>query len=225
MTVGQGPGIARGPPAARLGSRRPSLGRHSAHPGLSSTLFCRLLRLSSNASMRTNVFFCLWDSFISQEFLYSLPVSKGYLDPLGCVRSSDTPAAQSTHGKWVLAHACQNSTAEPWRHKQGWPWQRWPHGDPPSEFPWSLLTRPCPAVFRPGSIPGSGRSPGEGNGNPLQYSCLENPMDAGSWWATLHGVTKSRTGLSEFTFTFFMTLSTDSVGPAFCALPRSEQLR
>ena len=44
-----------------------------------------------------------------------------------------------------------------------------------------------------GLIPGSGRSPGEGNGNPLQYSCLENPMDQGSWWATVHGVTKSRT--------------------------------
>ena len=42
-----------------------------------------------------------------------------------------------------------------------------------------------------GSIPGSGRSPGEGNGNPLQYSCLENPMDRGAWWATVHGVTKS----------------------------------
>ena len=41
-----------------------------------------------------------------------------------------------------------------------------------------------------GSIPGSGRSPGEGNGNPLQYSCLENPMDGGAWWATVHGVTK-----------------------------------
>ena len=41
-----------------------------------------------------------------------------------------------------------------------------------------------------GSIPGSGRSPGEGNGNPLQYSCLENPMDKGVWWATVHGVTK-----------------------------------
>ena len=40
-----------------------------------------------------------------------------------------------------------------------------------------------------GSIPGSGRSPGEGNGNPLQYSCLENPMDRGAWWATVHGVT------------------------------------
>ena len=43
-----------------------------------------------------------------------------------------------------------------------------------------------------GSIPGSGRSPGEGNGNPLQYSCLENPMDRGAWWDTVHGVTQSR---------------------------------
>ena len=40
----------------------------------------------------------------------------------------------------------------------------------------------------PGSIPGLGKSPGEGNGNPLQYSCLENPMDRGDWWATVHGV-------------------------------------
>ena len=43
---------------------------------------------------------------------------------------------------------------------------------------------------------------GEGNGTPLQYSCLENPMDGGAWWATVHGVTKSRTWLSDFTFTF-----------------------
>ena len=50
----------------------------------------------------------------------------------------------------------------------------------------------------PGSIPGPGRSPGEGNGNPLQYSCLENPMDGGAWWPTVHGVTKSRTRLSNF---------------------------
>ena len=42
-------------------------------------------------------------------------------------------------------------------------------------------------------IPGLGRSPGEGNGSPLQYSCLESPMDRGSWWATVHGVTKSQT--------------------------------
>ena len=53
-----------------------------------------------------------------------------------------------------------------------------------------------------GLIPGLGRSPGEGNGNPLQYSCLENPMDGGAWWATVHGVAKSRTRLSNFTFTF-----------------------
>ena len=41
-----------------------------------------------------------------------------------------------------------------------------------------------------GSIPGSGRCPGERNGNPLQYSCLRNPMDRGAWWSTVHGVTK-----------------------------------
>ena len=51
----------------------------------------------------------------------------------------------------------------------------------------------------PGSIPGSGRSPGEGNGNPLQSSCLENPTDRGAWWATVHGVSKSRTLLSDYT--------------------------
>ena len=44
-----------------------------------------------------------------------------------------------------------------------------------------------------GSISGLGRSPGEGNDNPLQYSCLENPMDRGTWWATVHGVAKSQT--------------------------------
>ena len=43
---------------------------------------------------------------------------------------------------------------------------------------------------------------GEGNGTPLQYSCLENPMDGGAWWAAVHGVEKSRTRLSDFTFTF-----------------------
>ena len=42
-----------------------------------------------------------------------------------------------------------------------------------------------------GSIPGSGRSPGEGNGNSLQYACLKNPMDRGAWWATVHGVAES----------------------------------
>ena len=50
-------------------------------------------------------------------------------------------------------------------------------------------------VGDPGLIPRSGRSPGEGNGNPLQYSCQENPMDEGAWQATVHGVTKSQTRL------------------------------
>ena len=49
----------------------------------------------------------------------------------------------------------------------------------------------------PGSIPGSGRSRGEGNGNPLQYSCLENPTDRGAWRATVHRVTESRTRASD----------------------------
>ena len=49
----------------------------------------------------------------------------------------------------------------------------------------------------PGSIPGLGRAPGEGNGNPLQHSCLENSMDRGAWCATVHGLAKSWTQLSD----------------------------
>ena len=54
----------------------------------------------------------------------------------------------------------------------------------------------------PASIPRSGRSTGEGNGNPLRYSCLENSSDGGAWWATVHAITKSRTRLNDFTFSF-----------------------
>ena len=68
----------------------------------------------------------------------------------------------------------------------------------PSEPPGKAKSSAC-KVGDLGSIPGSGRSPGEGNGNPLQYSCLENPMDRGAWCM---GSTKSQTGLSDFTFTF-----------------------
>ena len=53
-----------------------------------------------------------------------------------------------------------------------------------------------------GSIPGSGRSPRGGNDNPLQYSCLGNPMDRGAWWATVHGVAKSQTGLRNCACTY-----------------------
>ena len=62
-----------------------------------------------------------------------------------------------------------------------------------------------------GSIPGSGRSPAEGNGNPLQYSCLENPMERGAWWATVQGLTKSRTRLSDFISLHFTSLKRTKV--------------
>ena len=64
-------------------------------------------------------------------------------------------------------------------------------------------------VGDPGSISGLGRYPEEGNGNPLQYSCLENSMDGGAWWATVHGVTKSRMQLSDLTS--LHTLKSESV--------------
>ena len=58
----------------------------------------------------------------------------------------------------------------------------------------------------PDLIPGLGRSLGEGNGNLLQYSCLENSMDGGTSYATVHGIAKSRKRLSDFTFTFFSSI-------------------
>ena len=71
----------------------------------------------------------------------------------------------------------------------------------PWGFPGSSVVRKPPANAEDagdkGSIPGSGRSPAGGNGNPLQSSCLENPMDRGAWWATVHGVTKSQTQLKR----------------------------
>ena len=62
------------------------------------------------------------------------------------------------------------------------------------DFPSNTVLKNLPAnAGDTGSIPGSGSSLGEGNDNPLQYSCLENPKDGGAWWATVHGVAKSRT--------------------------------
>ena len=67
----------------------------------------------------------------------------------------------------------------------------------------------------PGSKPGSGKSLGKGNGNPLQFSSLENPMDGGAWWATVHGVGKSQTRLSEFTFFVYIYTHTQCVANYF----------
>ena len=65
-------------------------------------------------------------------------------------------------------------------------------------FPGGSVVKNPPANAEDlGSIPGSGRSPGEGNGNPLQYSCLGSPMDKGAWWATVSGVAQSQTRLSN----------------------------
>ena len=65
-------------------------------------------------------------------------------------------------------------------------------------LPWQLTVKNLPASAGDvGLIPGSGRPPGEGNGNLLQYSCLGNPVARGAWWATVHGVAQSWTGLSN----------------------------
>ena len=61
----------------------------------------------------------------------------------------------------------------------------------------SVVKNPPANTGDAGSIPGPGRFPGEGNGNPLQHPCLENPMDRGAWWAIVLGVAKSQTLLSD----------------------------
>ena len=69
----------------------------------------------------------------------------------------------------------------------------------------SVLAWRIPGTGEPGGLPSmvlSNSISGEGNGTPLQYSCLENPMDGGAWWAAVHGVTEGWTRLSDFTFTF-----------------------
>ena len=60
-----------------------------------------------------------------------------------------------------------------------------------------VVKNPSPSAGDMGSVPGLGRSSGVGNSNPLQYSCLENSMDRGVWWAKVHGVTKSQTQLTD----------------------------
>ena len=80
------------------------------------------------------------------------------------------------------------------------------------DFPGSSVVKNPPAnvgdVGDSGSIPGSGRSPGGGNGTPLQYTCLENPMDRGAWRTAVHRVTKSRTPLNEYAHPYHIKVGT-----------------
>ena len=75
-------------------------------------------------------------------------------------------------------------------------------------------------------IPGSGRFPGEGKGNPLQYSCLENPMDRGVWWATVHGVSKESDMTERLTFHLYFICSIigKNIKP-LCCIPETDILQ
>ena len=75
-----------------------------------------------------------------------------------------------------------------------------------------LVKNPSANAGDPGSIPGLGRSLGERNGHPLKYSCLENRMDKGAWWATVHGVAKSWTRLSDLAHTHALDHNSGKVG-------------
>ena len=89
----------------------------------------------------------------------------------------------------------------PWGHKESDMTEqlnsnnRWGKKGVPAAASGQKPTCHCRRCKRQGSIPGSGRAPGGGHGNSLQYSCLEKPMDRGAWWATVHGISKSQTQL------------------------------
>ena len=88
--------------------------------------------------------------------------------------------------------AMQETQVDSWVRKLRWKWDRLPT---PISLGFSCGSAGKESTCHVGDlglIPGLGRSPGEGNGNPLQYSCLENPMDKGAWQATVHGVARVR---------------------------------
>ena len=101
------------------------------------------------------------------------------------------------------------------------------HGGKKKYSLWShawLVQNPPGNAGDSGSTPGSGRSPGVGSGNPLQYSSLGNPMDRGAWWPTVHGVTKSQTWLSDWTCTHTRNMvMTGILIPAGTWTPKSQQ--
>ena len=120
----------------------------------------------------------------------------------GLVCSVAQPPGFSAHG--IFQTRMLEWVAIPFSRGSSWP-RDWTQD--------SLVAQPVKSPCNAGdlsSMPGLGRSPGEGNGNPLQYSLLENSRDGGSWRATVHRVAKSRTRLSDFTFTFTPALQADS---------------
>ena len=123
------------------------------------------------------------------------------------------PLCSNAWGKFMGKGGQPHSLGLPWCQALGW--RRGSHISSPPQL-WEmgitifLLSFPgCTVIKKPpanaggtrdvGSVPGSGRSSGEGNGNPLWYSCLGNSMDRGAWWATVSGVAKRQTQLSTHT--------------------------
>ena len=92
---------------------------------------------------------------------------------------------------WATVHGVAKS--QPWLSNQA--------QNRSINYTGSVVKNPSANAEDAGSIPGSGRSPGEGTGNPLQYFCLENSMDRGDWWATVCRLAKSRTWLNNWTYT------------------------
>ena len=120
--------------------------------------------------------------------------------------SNPNPNPNSKRRMCPNVHCSTISIARTWKQPKGpstdeWIKMYYIHMGIPGDS--EVKASACNAGDR-GLIPGSGIFPEEGNGNPLQYSCLENPMDRGAWWATVHGVAKSQTRLSNFTFTIHM---------------------
>ena len=129
------------------------------------------------------------------HFLAIKVVSSAYLRLLIFLLAILIPACTSSSSEFLLMYPVytlnkQGDNIQPWR----------------TRFPiFTLVAQrlkhlPAMRETRVRSL-GQEDSPGEGNGNPLQYFCLENPMDGGTWWATVHGVAKSQTRLNDFTFT------------------------
>ena len=103
----------------------------------------------------------------------------------------------------MLIHSMINPTSPPALYVSSFGWA----------FKTSLVAQTVKCLYNagdPGSSPGLGRSPGEGNGNPLQYYCLENPVDRGAWQAAVYGVAKSRTQPIDLTSLHFILTKCDN---------------